>query len=380
MNTIQQELQELDIETTNAELYRLLEGLGLGDREMFKSRYKRNTDGFRDLLSEWRQDETESYGDNVESSDWSDTVDDQEWYEVDRFTQSDIKPINDITTEQYLRQQAKLFKAHMDSHSQGRQQVKFKVAGQWTALMTFADVHMEDHGANTELLFNTIEKFNAFGPMRYADLGDLGNFFGIQDWSTRIVAQQKYTNADTYDSAKRLFKLMGQRKLVSVVGNHDEWITKTLGFDPIKELANNFAPNSLYRPFEAIIQLGSESGWTEKILLSHSFKGRAMWNPHHATIKSLTFNYPIDVNFAISGHFHFNRTSLATFPFETRFIKSGLLGTIKSGDDYSQSLGYASNQNTEPFIFIFQTPTGQKEFTNIQHALDECERLTNLYG
>lgn len=341
-------LADLDLnDMSNAELFRYLETCGFGDYEALKSRYKRNSYNFRSIIEDVRNGNSE-----VEITDL----------------------INREPNYTFiLNDRERAYNKKQEEYKYETKRYHFNVPHNWAMFMVGSDYHLDDEGANVLLLIRTIEMFAQFEQTRFISLGDWGNFW-VDNWSSKLALTSRYNPSDVIDLTKLVADKMGNKHILAQVGNHDKWIAK-VGFDGLQLVLEQYSDNLLYKQFPTVFKLSCNSYMTGWIKTAHYYKaGSSMWNPHQSNIKHL-LTHEVDVDFTITGHFHWPLTAYGEFPFDNRVIRSLLLGSIKSYDDYALELGLKSKENNAPFAFIFLYEGGERIITDIDEAYDFCRFL-----
>lgn len=343
-------LADLDLNSmSNAELFRYLESCGFGDAEGLKSRYRRNSFEFRTVIENIRNGNSD-----VEITELINREPDYTYILSDR---------------------ERAYAKKEEEYKYETKRYHFNVPHDWAMFMFGSDYHLDDEGANVLLLVRTIEMFAQFAQTRFISLGDWANFW-VDNWSSKLALTSKYTPSDAIDVTKLVAQKMGNKHILSQVGNHDKWITK-IGFDGLKLVLEQYSSNLLYKQFPTVFKLSCNSYMTDWIKTAHYYKaGSSMWNPHQSNIKHL-LSHEVDVNFTITGHYHWPKTAYGEFPFDNRVIRSLLLGSIKSFDDYALELGLKSKENSAPFAFLFLYDGRERIITDIDEAYELCKLLDN---
>lgn len=336
MNTENTKLILRNLDPKNFEskraLYRHLAQAGVGSVNQLRSRYHRNAYGFRDVVDEFfNKADIEEMREELESVVYYSGLNNQEYdlqYRIDEYERT--RRAHEYETQKYI----------------------FNTEQDWSVIMNMSDLHLDDEGTNVKLIFDTVDFFNSPNTV-FASLGDIGNFW-IHNWSAKLGLKSKLGPNDAIKLANLLAEKMGKRHRLAQVGNHDEWVIDSVGFDPFETMYKLHNPDILYKRFPSVVKFTNNTTESEWIKYNHYYKGGAsMWNPHQSNVKHLLTKESNSVNFAITGHYHWPVASFAQFPFENRIVKSLLLGSPKSFDEYALSLGLKGNENLNPFGFIF---------------------------
>lgn len=347
LKTILDKLNPEDFNTNN-DLYRYLEQYNFGVFNTLRGWYQKNSE-FKQLIDEWRNSTDIVFEEYI--------------------------PDDNVDLEKLIESRDALYQKESKKHSIETQRAMFKVDTDFSVSVIVSDPHFDDAGSNIKLFFDTIKYFNQFDETMFISLGDWANFW-IQNWSSKMAVTSNLTPANGIELTIEALKLMGNKHKISCLGNHDEWAINAIGYDIFEQFCKQYSPNILYSKHSVIAKFFNNTTQSEWIKFNHYFKGgKSMWNPHQSNIRHLMLNESTDVNFAVSGHYHWPQASYGEFPFENRIIKSLLLGSIKDFDEYAKSLGMSANAVTNPFGFIFLYDGHQEVITNIEIAKMRFKQL-----
>jgi UDP-2,3-diacylglucosamine pyrophosphatase LpxH len=344
---------------TNADLYRKLQSLELGTFEGLKSRYKRDTDGFRDIINEWR----EGYESNVSQY-------------------TEYTPPVEQTVDEYVKDREAMFAETQRQYIDETQRHLIRVGKTWGIAMLFADTHAEASSSDIGLLVNTIKFFDQF-PTVHIFNGDLGDFFtSAGPWGNAIAVDTAYHNQLRINNAitamDKLLPLLNLKAFIE--GNHDAFLNNAAKLDITKMKVHQYHPDCLYRRISATIKFITDDNESDWIKFQHQVPGRSSINLHGGPNKHVLSMMPHDVSWLVTGHYHWPVASMSQSPFPNKTVRSILLGSIKSFDDYSMSLGHESNRNESPFAFVFVYDGVWEVITDLDVAKKRAKHLERIYG
>lgn len=337
---------------TNIALFNELEASGYGAAEMWKSRYKRDTNGFKVEVSQWRKDNGKK----------QDII-------VNTYVEPTIDEVLDARKQDYKNKKNKFL-------FENRRRI-FKLDYDWTCVFNMSDLHLDDDFTNVPYLFETVNKFRKFPQTIFANLTDINNWW--QDaWAQSMAITSHYTPEDGYNIHLELLKTMGEQLKVYIHGNHENFALKGNGYDFIKRDVLGYSPDVAFNKFSQTVRFENNTTSSDWIKFAHQhLGGKSMYNPHQQNIRHLQTKESDDVNFTVTGHYHYPHAAYGEFPFNNRFIKSLLLGSIKNFDDYALKLGYSQEENLNIFGFIFLHDGIQRVITDVDEALMYIEWLNS---
>lgn len=341
---------------TNAALYARLERSGYGTAVMFESRYKRDTEGFRTAVLDWRNTTKTSLEDVVQ------------------YTPS--KSLSDVDYRKY---RAEVYERQRTKYMEETARYGVKIGDEWGCQVFISDTHLEDEASNLELLLSMIEYFGQYRNVGFADLGDVGNWFNSAgDWGARI---NKNAELNIDDTVKSLHMYLAAIPVLNVftVGNHEEFLINSAGYDFVKPIVLHYHPNCIYRRYNAVVKFTTDNTQSEWIKLTHKTSGRSKNNNHHGPINNLK-EQELDVNTIVTGHYHYDTTTVASFNTSRRKLTSIALGSIKSWDSFAMHLGYPAGECKSPFAFMFLDQGNVQWFDTIAGAARQIELLEAFYG
>lgn len=189
---------------------------------------------------------------------------------------------------------------------------------------------------------------------------------------TAIQKHQPTTLDEEILFAEWFCKMIAEKILVWVSGNHDNWTYKVSGIDPYKYYLKN--SSCLYDRNEVVFDLCHDD-MSEKWVIRHKWRGNSIFNPTHGMEVSWERNGD-DFDVAIGGHTH-----IATL--HRPFIKHDkkrhavLIGTYKLLDEYGKELGFANTHSDSrgSGAFVYDKNFKKKWFDSVEEGVDYLNYL-----
>lgn len=116
--------------------------------------------------------------------------------------------------------------------------------GEDLEIVALADLHIGDANCNMDLIKQMIDKIQYTGNRYCVLLGDLMNT--AIAGSKSDVYRETMTSQEALDKCVELLEPIKSKILAIVPGNHEERITRSIGFDVTDELAKRLGLESLY--------------------------------------------------------------------------------------------------------------------------------------
>lgn len=217
----------------------------------------------------------------------------------------------------------------------------------------FGDPHLDDDGANWELLEKHIAIANEDG-VYCGNIGDTTN-----RWVGRLIqkyADQSVTWTDADHLAEWFMKDSGCNWLVWLLGNHDAW---NRGEDFYKRIGANHVPVLNWRAQFKIIH---PSGTELKVDASHGRKGSSIYNELHGTLREAKMGEEADLY--VTGHTHNYAMEHLEIPHRRRTAWLVQLRGYKEMDDYALVNGFPECRSGAAVLVIVDPRPGARNVIN----------------
>ena len=271
-------------------------------------------------------------------------------------------PDDDIPVEDILNTMERRFKKrHSAKIARDWYKVKIKNDNLAIGLCFVGDPHIDSNGCNIELLRRDVSLMKQPG------------FFGVNigdttdgDWPGRLMRLHAKSD-QSMETARRLaewFLNDTVEWLAWIMGNHDLW-----GADSDLLKAKNIK-NIPMSDWAAKWQIEFDNGRRCKIVSSHDFAGRSIWNSLHSNQRAATTT--VEAHIFASGHTHnwaIHQEENAHREFVYWLIRSR---GYKFIDEYGERLGHASQQHGATICAVID-PLAKSEVTFVQCFSDLAE-------
>lgn len=271
-------------------------------------------------------------------------------------------PDDDIPVEDILNTMERRFKKrHSAKIARDWYKVKIKNDNRAIGLCFVGDPHIDSNGCNIELLRRDVSLMKQPG------------FFGVNigdttdgDWPGRLMRLHAKSD-QSMETARRLaewFLNDTVEWLAWIMGNHDLW-----GADSDLLKAKNIK-NIPMSDWAAKWQIEFDNGRRCKIVSSHDFAGRSIWNSLHSNQRAATTT--VEAHIFASGHTHnwaIHQEENAHREFVYWLIRSR---GYKFIDEYGERLGHASQQHGATICAVID-PLAKSEATFVQCFSDLAE-------
>ena len=209
------------------------------------------------------------------------------------------------------------------------------------ALAHFGDPHVDDPGADIQLLPKNLEVLRATEGMFGVNVGDYQN-----NWIGRlaeIYADHGITASESWKLVEWMIEYpkdakTGQNKWMYLVGgNHDAWSGQR---DPLAWIAKQAGSRLKYHGVR--FQLVFPNGRKVRVNCRHDFRGHSMWNPVHAIVKAAKFGERDHI--LSCGHRHIGGyMPIAAPELNGRISHCIRVASYKIYDGYANKLGLDSH-------------------------------------
>lgn len=198
---------------------------------------------------------------------------------------------------------------------------------------------------------------------------------GIDNWIIPKMAGLQRGQAVAFDKELALFKAwlstLGEKLIVVVAGNHDNWTTRMAGIDWLDDIVR---PKSLYHPQEILFDLnfGNQS---IRFCVRHKWRGSSIHNPTHGIERA---SKEIDADIYVGGHTHIG-TLFRGFVVRQKYRLAVLTGTYKQHDHYAQELNVPECIHPGSGAVVVDTDGSMTWMHNIQEAARYVEFKNRVY-
>lgn len=165
------------------------------------------------------------------------------------------------------------------------------------------DRHMESPGTHLGQVFDHAKLMAKTDGLFINDLGDsIDNFIIGKLQAARRDTVVTVTEA--WILVEEYFRLVKDRLLAAISGNHLDWTTTMGGVDCLHKVLRAAGCKSLYDADELMYQIKLPNGMIFKISLRHFFSGNSMWNAAHAVARYVQSAAYRDETVVAAGHLH----------------------------------------------------------------------------
>lgn len=233
-------------------------------------------------------------------------------------------------------------------------------------LAWFGDPHLDSPGCDIDALERDIDIVQRTPGMFAANAGD-----SIDNWVGRLVkfkGKSHITDKEAWRLAEWFLDALGDRWVVWVMGNHDEW---NEGVHVFERLGDRLVPMD---DWNARIVLRFDNGRECRVHMAHDFKGHSQYNPVHGMKKADLWSVG-DAQVYLGGHKHETMMSRYPCPYRGKPIIYGRAMGYKAIDGYGDKLGFSRQAEGETIALIFDQDAKDEsgfvtEFTNLEVAAD----------
>ena len=270
-------------------------------------------------------------------------------------------PDDDIPVDEILDTMERRFTKRAEAAAARRWFTVSVQTDQPIGLCFVGDPHIDSNGCNISLLRRDIELMTQPG-MYCVNLGDTTD----GDWPGRLMRLHAKSD-QSMETARRLaewFLNDTVEWLAWIMGNHDLW-----GADSDLLKAKNIK-NIPMSDWAAKWQIEFDNGRRCKIVSSHDFAGRSIWNSLHSNQRAATTT--VEAHIFASGHTHnwaIHQEENAHREFVYWLIRSR---GYKYIDSFGERLGHASQQHGATICAVID-PLAKSEATFVQCFSDLAE-------
>ena len=165
---------------------------------------------------------------------------------------------------------------------------------------------------------------------------------GIDNWILPKMAGLQRGQAMPYDDEMQMFKewleVLGDKLLVVVAGNHDNWTYSLAGIDFLRHLVQ---PTVIYDQHQVIFDISAGQSRL-RYAVRHKWRGNSILNPTHGLERAAR---DIDADVYVGGHTHI-ATLARYFTVRQRDRLAILTGTYKRHDSYGHALGLPPSEHS----------------------------------
>ena len=189
---------------------------------------------------------------------------------------------------------------------------------------------------------------------------------GIDNWIIPKMAGLQRGQAVDFDDEwallRRWLSILGDKLIIVVAGNHDNW-TYTLG--GIDFLQNLVDPAIFYDPQQILFTVSSGEHQL-RVCVRHKWRGQSILNPTHGMERAAR---DIDADVYVGGHTHI-ATLARQFSVRERDRLALLTGTYKRYDTYARQLGLPPSQHSGAGALVIDPRKGHTFIRDIREAAD----------
>ena len=258
-----------------------------------------------------------------------------------------------------------------------------------TGICVWGDPHLDDGGANWDVLTSLMETLKKYDPDRGSqdpiysvNIGDSHN-----NWIGRLsryYIEQKMTKSMVYKVIEHLIEEINFILLIR--GNHDMWDPSNINYDKMDWFAQ--ASGTLAVDWRANIDFQFPNGVSVKADFRHNFSGTSMYNPLHGMQKANLFNTNADIY--VAGHLHNYATmempSTNKSNYESGFKSPAHLLRVKGFkdiDSYADQHGFPRQDYGHAGLIVIDPFTTQqnriKIYSDIEYGANMIRLLNDDY-
>lgn len=167
---------------------------------------------------------------------------------------------------------------------------------------------------------------------------------GIDNWGAQAkLLQLQRTQAVSYPQEVQLLdeymKILADKLLVVVSGNHELWTYKAAGIDLLRHCLQ--IKPMIYEPFHARFDVKWGRGYSHvlRFLVRHKWKGYSIFNPTHG-LEQGGYRMGEDIDVAVGGHTHIGTLFREFVSYKQKRLAI-LIGTYKVHDKFGEEVGFA---------------------------------------
>ena len=230
------------------------------------------------------------------------------------------------------------------------------------AIVWTADHHFGDDGVDYPRAFEEAELIRDTPGMWLGLGGDMANAFVIG--SLRQARDEARLNIpDEWALIKRYLRIVADKLLFTVPGNHIEWMRMLTGIDYFADVVGQLTDKVIYDNDEILFEL-NVGDWSVPCRARHKWRGLSQWNDTHEIEKAAKF----DQDFLIGFGAHTHKSGLCRdMNVGGRDGMALLAGSYKIIDPYARRMGfYKPNTSTAVAVVIDAEYHSLTGFNNLQ--------------
>jgi len=206
------------------------------------------------------------------------------------------------------------------------------------SLVFLGDVHAGGHGVNYERLFADAEIIARTPGMYVVVVGDLVDQFILPSMGS-IRFGTSITIKEEWVIVAEFLRLVAEKVIVMVAGNHDNWTLRMAGVDMLEEVMSKFG-KPLYAQNDCFFRLtvNDSAGWNFRV--RHNWRGKSILNPTHGIERAANKDHRFDVG--VGAHTHQGSVVRQFNTTNHRLGYAVLCGTYKLVDDFADRIGFDS--------------------------------------
>ncbi len=240
-------------------------------------------------------------------------------------------PSPDLPIHELIEQRIRGYE-RLAAHEEARRLVSVRVRDDKPiGILFFGDPHLDNPGTDLRAVKEHAELVRDTPGLYGANVGDT-----TDNWIGRLAmewAAEGITQHDSYRLAEWFIRLVGQKWLFIVGGNHDLW---SGAGDPMKWISAQ--TGALYQDTEVRVALRFPNRLEVRINCRHDFSGHSQWNPAHGPMKALFLG--VRDHLAVAGHKHESAYGLIKDPAELFTMHALKVASYKIWDRYAKKKGF----------------------------------------
>jgi len=238
-------------------------------------------------------------------------------------------------------------------------------------LVESADWHLGDQGVDYPRLKRELEIIADTPGMFLITAGDLLNQFIIGKLKDARYGSP-LSIPDEWALAKFFLSIPRKKHLLSISGNHDNWLELLVGVSYFREVLKDINPKVIYDADEALVDV-TVGDWTVPVKVRHKWRGTSIYNPTHGIERAAKWDQ--DFLIGMGAHTH---ASGITRGFNDAGVTgmAMMAGAYKRVDPYARREGFAKpNQSTAVSVVIDPRHRSLTGFDNLEAAADYMDAI-----
>lgn len=234
-----------------------------------------------------------------------------------------------------------------------------------------ADLHCGGKGVNYPRMFQEAEIIKNTPGLFLFVVGDLVDNFVIGNLMRQRL-NARLSIRDEWALVRRYLRVVGNKLVGAVAGNHESWTLALAGIDYFKHELAQINQTALYDKDDvrAQIRIGSVT-WPLRV--RHQWQGRSIYNSTHGIERAAKWDQ--DFIIGVGAHDHVNG-ACRTFNIGGEQGLAVKAGTYKVDDAFARRRGFPKSGPSTAVVVIFNNdPPSMTGFTNLEVASDYLNLL-----